>query len=668
MPSWYEESLVLLQLERDYVPGEYPPALSGADRAELTRALESVAPDTVSYPAKGRSGLVPYPTQFGNQLSSVGGGADVLSLYREITTELGQRFLLSYSGLIDYHAADTHPEWQRVRLDHTPYASRALCPNSGYVEELLLPQLEELLERYSPDGIVTEEDAWTVSPCYCEGCRGEFRLMHGGDPPHARSETRWEEWLQLHRDSFARYLDRVARFLHDRQSNEGALVVASVGAFTALQPEPAVPAPDRSNARLPAAFALATAGLEARLLDARELPFDLTTPTRCSPRPYPQGTQPALPAYPKSYDHLAQEGAVILASGGRWTLSLPAQGDDSLPDRELDTLADAVSFARARREWSTDTDSGAYVAVLHSGATHRRAGNGLYDGGPCLDRVRGAHQMLQELHHPHDIVTEDALLRRLPQYKVVILPEQVALSHSMDEPLLEWVQNGGRLIASGRVAPRIIEDLPTFSLEEALGVRWTGRQDREGWFMHRGVPLQIAAPVYHVSPYGAQTYLPMLRSGHEQRPEYADSPAVTRQSYGSGEGWYLASDFFAAYYRCQYPGFRELLGELFERTLPDPALATDAPPSVEIVWRRRGTTQILHLIDHDPGKSQAPNSAYVEAVPRTAPFSLTLSLDFQPDHVRIVPEGSEADWRCDERQVIVQVPEFQIHTALVVEM
>jgi len=249
----------------------------------------------------------------------------------------------------------------------------------------------------------------------------------------------------------------------------------------------------------------------------------------------------------------------------------------------------------------------------------------------------------------------------------VILPEQVALSSSMDEPLLEWVRDGGRLIASGRVSPRIVEDLPTFALEDALGVRWSGRQDRDGWFMVRGVPLQVAAPVYHVAPYGAQTYLPMLRTGHEQRPEYADSPAVTRQAYGKGEGWYLAADFFAAYYRCQYPGFRELLGEVLERALPNPPLATDAPTAVEIVWRRRETTQLIHLVDHNPGKSQAPNSAFVESVPPTQPFTVTLSLEAQPSNVWIAPEGTEPSWRCDERQVIIEVPSFHLHTVLVVE-
>jgi hypothetical protein len=185
--------------------------------------------------------------------------------------------------------------------------------------------------------------------------------------------------------------------------------------------------------------------------------------------------------------------------------------------------------------------------------------------------------------------------------------------------------------------------------------------------MHRGVPLEIAAPVYHVAPYGAQTYLPLLRSGHEQRPEYADAPAVTRQAYGEGEGWYLAADFSAAYYRCQYPAFRELLGEVLERALPYPPLRTDAPPTIEITWRRRDRTQLLHLVDHNPGKSQARNSAYVETVPPTQPFTLSVMLESQPSSVRIAPEGSEVSWRCEERKVIIEVPSFHLHTVIVME-
>ena len=50
--------------------------------------------------------------------------------------------MLGYSGLIDHLQSTVRPDWQRVTVHRDAYPNRALCPNSGYVEELLLPQLE----------------------------------------------------------------------------------------------------------------------------------------------------------------------------------------------------------------------------------------------------------------------------------------------------------------------------------------------------------------------------------------------------------------------------------------------------------------------------------------------------------------------------------------------
>jgi hypothetical protein len=480
-----------------------------------------------------------------------------------------------------------------------------------------------------------------------------------------KSETLWPEWLQFHRDSFQRYLIRVGKYLHDRDPD---LVYASSGAFCTHQPEPPPAGPDRLTWDLSPAFSLRQAGMEARALGSRGLPFDLMTWSRCSARPWPQGRTPALPAYPKTFDHLAQEGAAILASGGRWSVWMTPYPDDALPEAEHDVVARAAGFARERREWCLGADSAAYVAVLHSDATHRKTGNGLYDPGPSLDRIRGAQQALQELHHPHDILNEDALTRELDRYRVVVLPEQVSLPLELDEPLTEWVRAGGILVAAGRVSPRINEDIPTFALEEALGVQWTGRVQPEGFVHLDGAPMRIAAPVYHVAPSGAEIVLPFLTSGHERRQEPPDYAAVTRRAFGDGAAYYVAADLFTAYHRSQYPGLRRLLALVFDRALSSAPLITSAPPTIEITLRRQPGRRILHFVNHSPGKSLAQNSAFIEAVPPSEPFSVTLEMEARPERVRLQPEDAEAEWSYSEGTLTAFVPSFHIHTALVVEL
>ncbi|MFN3653266.1 MAG: beta-galactosidase trimerization domain-containing protein [Armatimonadota bacterium] len=665
MPNWYSDSFLLLHYDHPYSDREHPPAATGLDPEQVARLLRRTRPDVVQYTAKGPSGSVPYPTRYGNQLHGVWPEhPEVLQVYREVTRELGIRLVLGYHGLVDQHAAEMRPDWMRVTYSAVPYPNRALCPNSGYVEELLLPHLAELIERYEPDGIWLDGDNWSVSPCYCSACENEYQMIVTRPSPMGRDDPWWSRWLEFHRESFDRYLTRTARFLEERAPG---VVLASNGAYATHQPEPPAPGPERLTWDLSPAFSLRQAGLEGRFFSSREIPFDLATWTRCSARPWPQGKLPALPIYPKSRDHLRQEAAVILANGGRWSVWMGVYPDDSLPETEHETVGQVFEWARERQPWCTESRSAAYVAVLHSEQTHRRAGNGLFDPGPSLDRVRGAHQMLLELHHPHDLVNEEALRRNLDRYRVVILPEQVGLSAEIEQALTEWVRGGGRLIASGRVAPQIIEDIPTFAFEEVLGVRWTGRRDLEGVMLHRGTPLRIAAPTYQVAVPEAEVVRPLLVSARETAMQDTGYPGVTRNEYGEGEGYYLAAEIFAAYHRSQYFGLREVLGDVLSLALPTPPLLTTAGPEVEIAMRERPGQTVVHCVNHSPGKSLAQNNAWVETVPPTEPFSLTLALAAEPAAVRLQPGEREVEWSYAGGTLTAFVPPFHLHEMLVVE-
>lgn len=665
MATWYDESFLLLHYDHPYSLADTPPSLTGFDPDQVRRLLGRVRPDAVQYTAKGAHGYVPYLSQFGNHLPALDEGfrPDILGQYREVTRDLGIRFIVAYSGLIDTQAANVRPDWQRVTAGGSPYPNRALCPHSGYVEELMLPQLEEIVERCDPDGVWTDGDNWTVSPCYCSACESEYQLLHSRSAPTDRRDPWWPEWLEFHRDSFRRYLERVGRFLRERKDG---LVYTSNGAFATHQPELAHSGPQRLTWDVSPGFAVRQASLEARFMGSNSEPFDLMTWNRCSPRPQAGGRLQALPAYPKSFEHLAQDGAAILANGGRWCIGMNPYGDDALPEAEHAVVAEAAEWARARQPWCHDTDSAAYVAVLHSAATHQKAGNGLYDPGPSLDRIRGAHQALLELHHPHDILSEQALPALLHCYRVLIVPEQIALPYAVDAQIEEWVRGGGRLIASGRVSPRIIEDIPTFALEEVVGVRWTGRHEEHGYILHRGLPLQIAAPVYHMALSDAETVTPFLSSGHEIRMEESGHPAVTRCGFGEGEAYYIAADFFAAYHRCQYPGLRDLLGDVLERVLPQPPLITTAPPTLEVALRSRPGETLVHFVNHAPGKSLAQNSAFIESVPPSPPFSVTLAVGEKPLGVRLQPDDVQPEWSFSEGTLTVFVPPVHLHSVLVV--
>ena len=64
---------------------------------------------------------------------------------------------------------------------------------------------------------------------YCSTCETEYQMLHERSAPLDRSDPLWTQWLEFQRDSFRRYLTRVAHFLHDRGTE---LVYASNGAYS----------------------------------------------------------------------------------------------------------------------------------------------------------------------------------------------------------------------------------------------------------------------------------------------------------------------------------------------------------------------------------------------------------------------------------------------------
>ena len=113
-----------------------------------------------------------------------------------------------------------------------------ICLTSPYLEELMLPQLREIIDEYDVDGIWIDADVWLAAPCYCERCQRTYREEVGSAPiPRATEDDGWDEWLGFHRRLYEQHVRSVATVVHDRKPN-CALTIN--WAYTLLQPEPTV--------------------------------------------------------------------------------------------------------------------------------------------------------------------------------------------------------------------------------------------------------------------------------------------------------------------------------------------------------------------------------------------------------------------------------------------
>jgi hypothetical protein len=393
------------------------------------------------------------------------------------------------------------------------------------------------------------------------------------------------------------------------------------------------------------------ASFEARFLSTRGKPFDLMTALQAF-------TWSNTTPYPKYPTHLFQEGAVIMANGGRWFIWVNPLEDDSLQPSHMCTVAECAEFARARAEAFEESEPFHEVALLHSALNFYEMGNGLYDYGKVLDPLRGAHKVLQELHYPFDIVDEETLLSRLGKYKAVILAEQSFISKTALESLMEFAWRGGVLIATGKsLIDYLDEVMDIFGLKH-LELNAIPR----GWIPFGGEKILINKPWHRISLREASRLLTLSAFEKESLDEEG-AVAVSMNKYGSGRTVYIASDIFGAYWFEQYPKIREIIGFILDSVVAK-SLELKAPPTVEVVLRRQVDSIILHFCNLSVYKDLSGNSFYVECIPPIRNVEFKLKLEKKPVELKLIPPESSIKWVYRDGVLEAVLEDVKVHLAV----
>ena len=119
-------------------------------RKMVELVIDKVKPDYIQIDCKGHRGYSSYPTKVGNPAPGFVG--DPLRIWRDVTRERGIALFMHYSGVWDYHAVATHPDWAAINVNGKPH-DKAASVFGPYVDKLMIPQLRELAGEYGVDGL-----------------------------------------------------------------------------------------------------------------------------------------------------------------------------------------------------------------------------------------------------------------------------------------------------------------------------------------------------------------------------------------------------------------------------------------------------------------------------------------------------------------------------------
>jgi hypothetical protein len=673
--SWYSRTIRKLHFDM-HTPGTIKNVGRDFDPQRFARAIKLTGVEAVDFFTRDAYGWSYYPTEIGTPHPH---------LTRDLFGDASKALKAEGIKVIAYAAsdglsgpqADAHPEWILCRPDGaragTTEVSYPACVFSGFMEQALIPQLIEIARLYSVDGFFLDGVyQFFNSPCYCDACRRAF----GREIPLAADDHAWRAFrhfqVQKIWDIYGNAAEKVA------QARPGC--VLGVNWMSGIRWS--VP-PPRTIGYLTGDVPLMNGTFEtAYELSAwtwRQTPADIM-----NRRMLTDWDDFAF----RTPESIETEFATALAAQAKLYAGDLLMPVEVRPDPEAMLLfRGCFEFAARREELTLHMRPQSDFAILSSPETLRlRGSEWRVDEAP----LKGAFLALIEDGITVDILFDDDLQDHLARYAALLLPQQGFVSRGAARAIQGFVENGGGLVVIGALPSAIdpeeansAADAATFEQITGLardgefafdlsyvGLRGTKAENlwREGDTFRPIIP--VPGRPAKVRSTGAEVLTTLIAPGalyqFDARPpgEKLSSPAITLHPYGKGQVAFCALPIASDIWRRGNAGAKYVLQALTRRVTSGFTVERVGTPSVRI-YRTIGTKRtIVHLVSYQPDmRIEGPQS--VESPSSVEGVQLRLRDPRTPASIQSHPIGQTLQARRSGAWLVVNVPSFIIHTALV---
>ena len=409
--AWFDQTYFNMVVDY-YTEAPERPYGTGFTRDNLLPSLKAARPGFILYYGKGHSGTTAFKSRLGTEHPKVGN--DPLKVLREVTREAGVKFCIYYSGLVDGKAGQKHPEWQACGWDGKPYGGGPpffiipICPASRYFEDWVVIHLEEIMTRYDPDLIWVDGDWAGGGYCLCERCKKLWRERFGEG---AVEKGEYHLWI---RNEYRRKFSATVRkykptCLYSAGNTTPAADTGLVNHMDWQSGDWFRP----DNNRIMQSLAM-------RHYTTLGLPYDAMT---CDTQ-FIHSFSGARSRH-KSMECMLQEGAGVLANGGKWCYWTYPMPDGALIPSRVRQARACHDFAEQRKDLWLGTRSACWTASVDCGA--RPA---WFQGD--VDSVLGSAKALLHAHRSPDLIHVNQLRAPIP-YELMIVANRAGLKREHAE-------------------------------------------------------------------------------------------------------------------------------------------------------------------------------------------------------------------------------------------
>lgn len=685
MPApWYETSYRKLFFDF-HSPGTTAGLAAAFDAERWAERVQEANAQAVSVFTKGGYGYSFYQKgRIRYRHPHLPPGLDMLEEQIAALHKRGIKAIGYYHTFNSEPVARDHPEWIGRDAKGNPRGI-SICLLSPLLEEWMLPHIEEIVTLYDVDAMFFD-GTYAHSSCYCQACQERFAQASGGlEIPVDENDPDWTRYMSWKLQAFKDVRQAICDVIHKHRPE---VVVSINWAYTPRMPEVV---PEDIGALVADIFPddqVFNGSYLSSYWATLNRPFDIMNSA------FLQwwgdwGCKPAIA--------MQQEVATTVAHGGLTWIGYQMAQDFDVAPAVMDELGKTLEFVRQREPLLIGATSIPYVAVLHSTSAHFAANRAAF----WIDEraARGAHRMLTESMIPHHFLHEQALMERMDEFRVIILPDQRYLSPELVAALADWVNGGGVLIAtalSGSLDENY-QDTGRFALEELLGMRRQGMYDQSHAYIQLTEPrlkpgtldmphlaeagFVLAQPVADDVQTLAKLCKIYLRSDGQfllrWSPVGQDSgyPAITLRRVGKGWAAYLAGQVFYAYQVKNQWNLKHVVANLLRMTVSDPPITVEAPAWLEIVLMRQpaecapgGRERVLvHLVNQHGDRPVDGNNRCVEQILPVRDVRLQMRCTERPKRVTLEPEGVSPVWQYSNGTVSVEISQVDVHVVVAIE-
>jgi hypothetical protein len=607
--------------------------------------LTLIKPDYIQIDCKGHPGISSYPTKVGNP--APGFINDPYKIWRKVTAKHGIGLFVHYSGVLDYKAVKSHPKWAALDRDGKILNGKnsVLGP---YVDQLLIPQMKELIDNYHIDGAWIDGESWALEPDYSKYMLDAFHKETGiTNIPRSEKDLGWQEFRTFNRNSFRKY---IAHYTDELHKYDPEFQIASNWAFSSFMPRPVDVNIDFISGDFEPNNSLYSGLFESRCIAPQGKPWDLMvwSFTHDNEGCYVH----------KSPLQLKQAAATVISMGGGFQIYSTQNRDASIKPWLFGTLKSVADFCRERQPYCQNAKSVPQIALLYSTANFEKNSGPLYSSsGRIHEPLRGMLNLLLDGRNAVEILMEHHLEKRIDEYPLVVIPETQYLTEDFKNVLLSYVNNGGNLLVVGAQATAMFADQLNVELtdtasyvtknlalkEQIAGVR--------GWY-------QPFKPKANTETFGKLYSQPDFR--------VQSSPAATIARYGKGK---IAGVYFSLgkyYLKMNNPVYRDFMNALVKNLFPDPKIEITGSENMVVTVNELANKLAVNIINMSGSHADLRVARY-DQIPPIGPLEVKIRTNKKPSRLILQPENRPLEYSYSNGIIKTTISKVDIHSIIMVE-